>query len=558
MPPQNIIPYVGRTRSATNIRTARVAYRAARMAAKYARQKLAEYNKAKNAPKKGRPKGSTNKPAPDFRPTGASPYKRYAGSFNTPAVAKMGWSTGQSLNRVKRPARGNFGPHGTLVVNKKRGKQLFQQKKKFDQTTYTTAFIGSNPNLDAAGNMGKLDERYTYNSIDSSHSTGWIYNVGGVPQYWNPLGKGKIGNQTIAAADDENNFYLINAANSDLENISYMIKQTKLPETSTPFNVGTLPVEHIYRTPNTILASVDLNLRFTAASVQDNLITVQVVRATAPMPIIPGNLGHTETESPFSTDKAKFMLTNSTNRCNGHFLQILYTKTFLLKGVNLNAKHPKSVYLRKKLKMNYLRSTCRRESSAAVEDLDYKLGGEWKATFGIDESGSQFNNIYIKCIAKCVTKTAKCNMMVGDNDGALGTVSKAFTVPTFHNMDNTSGPFEYTSLKNARFRYGGTIGIKHYCQEISRGFGNSEMTTISALQSQINDLQNLVNNQIEEHGSDCTSCSDADTDEEPESENNEEDCGSGHAAGASPPQDGHTHPNNLTGEQHSSLCQHSH
>ncbi len=497
---------------------------------------------------------------------------RYAGARNTPATAKMAWSTGQSLNRIKRPARGNFGAKGVIVVNKKRGRQLALQKKKFDQSTYTTAFIGSTPRLDAAGNMGKLDERYTFNSVDSEHSTGWVYNVGGTSNYWNPMEKGKIGNQTILSTDTaHNNFYLVNADNTDIVNLDYMIKQQKLPETSTPFNTGELPVQHIYRTPNTILASVDLNLKFTAASVQANLVTVQVVRATAPIPIVPGNLGHDETESPFSNDKAKFMLTNSINRCNGHYLQILYTKTFLLPGVNLNAKNPKSVYVRKKVKMNYLRSTCRRESSAAVDDLDYKLGGEWKASFSIDETGAMFNNVYVKVLSRVVTKTAKANMMVGEADGALGTVSKAYTVPTLHNMDSSTSPFEYTDLKNARFRYGGTIGVKHYCQEISRGFGDSTMSAVANLQSQIAALQAIANGEDPDADSTCTTeHSDDDNDGDhcdddsdecdhcSDDDGGSEDCGSGHASGASPPGDGHTHPNSLTAEEHDANCQHSH
>ncbi len=501
---------------------------------------------------------------------------RYAGARNTPATAKLAWSTGQSLNRIRRPTKGNFGPKGTIVVNKKRGRQLALQKKKFDQSTYTTAFIGSNPNLDAAGNMGKLDERYTFNSVDSNHSTGWVYNVGGTSNYWNPMEKGKIGNQVILGSDTaHNNFYLINAANSDITPLDYMIKQQKLPETSTPFNTGELPVQHIYRTPNTILASVDLNLKFTAASAQANLVTVQVVRATAPIPIVPGNLGHEETESPFSNDRAKFMLTNSINRCNGHYLQILYTKTFLLPGVNLNSRNPKSVYVKKNIKMNYLRSTCRRESSAAVDDLDYTLGGEWKATFSIDESGAMFNNVYVKVLSRCVTKTAKCNMMVGDNDGALGTVSKAFTVPTLHNMDSSTGPFEHTTLKNARFRYGGTIGVKHYCQDISRGFGDSTMSAVANLQSQIAALQAIANGEDPDADTDADSeCATQHSDDDNDGDHcdddsdecdhcsddngGDEDCGSGHAAGASPPGDGHTHPNSLTAEEHDANCQHSH
>lgn len=559
-------------RASANIRNARLAYNMARQAGKYARQKYDEYMASKAKPAatgrrgRGRPRGSGRGGGTTPRVYGNQvPARlRYRGATNTPATAKMGWSTGQSLNRVKKPAKGGFGPKGVVVVNKKKGKQLYRQKKRFDQSTYTTAFIGSTPNLDAAGNMGKLDERYTFPSHDSQHCTGWVYNVGGVSNYWNPMEKGKIGNQTILATDTaHNNFYLINQDNSDVEHLDYMIKQQKLPETSTPFNTGELPVTHIYRTPNTILASVDLNLKFTAASVQDNLITIQVVRATAPIPIVPGNLGHDETESPFSNDRAKFMLTNSINKCNGHYLQILYTKTFLLKGVNLNAKHPATKYIRKKVKMNYLRSTCRRESSAAIDDLDYKLGGEWKASFSIDESGAMFNNVYVKVLSRAVTKTAKANMQVGENDGALGTVSKAYTVPTFHNMDSSTGPFEYTSMKNARFRYAGSIGISSYCAEISRSFGNSEMSAISTLnsniqqlQDQVNELQTLANDHDD---SDCTSCEESDHDDgSVDDGTDDEDCGSGHQAGASPPGDGHTHPNSLTAEEHDANCQHSH
>lgn len=559
--------------SGTGARRQYVAERFAEMAGRYARKKINEYIKSAgsktSAPRTrggaragaGRPRGTVNTPASWGRMHAAG-RTRYNRAANSPATAKMDWSVGQSLNRVKRPVKGGFGSKGVVVVNKKRGKQLRKQKRRFDQSTYTTAFIGSNPNLDEAGNMGKLDERYTFPGVDSQHSTGWIYNVGGTSNYWNPVEKGKIGNQTILAGDSQNNFYLVNSTNTDLEKLPYMIKQQKLPETSTPFNTGQLPVQHVYRTPNTILASVDLNLKFSAASVQDNLLTVQVVRATAPSPIIPGDLGHEQSESPFSTEKAKFMLTNSTNRCNGHFLQILYTKTFLLKGINLNAKQPQSVYVRKKVKMNYLRSTCRRESSAAVDDLDYKLGGEWKAQFATDESGAQFNNVYVKVLAKTVTRTAKANMMVGAADGALGTVSKAYTVPTFHNMDSSTSPFEYTDMKNARFRYGGTIGVKHYCQEISRGFGNSEMSTLGNLQAQIHAIQDVIAQaQIDDVSDTESEHSSAhqsdDTDEETPSEH-EEACGTGHQAGASPPGDGHTHPNDLTAEEHAANCQHSH
>lgn len=531
----------------------------AKLAGKAARKIWNAYTKSKAR--------KTSEPAPTRAPRAVrraynftvaqQPHRtRYAGARNAPSVARMReYDIGQDITRYKRPVKGNYGSKGTIVVNKPKGKKLAKQCRKFDQSTYTTAFIGSTPRLDEQGNMGHLDERYTFPSVSSQYGTGWFYNVGGTSNYWNPMEKGRIGNQTIEATDTaHNNFYLINAANTDCELQSYMIKQTKLPETSTPFNTGTLPVEHIYRVPNTVLASVDLNLSFSAASVQDNLVTIQVLRATPPEPIIPGDLGHDQEESPFSSLNVKKMLTNTRQRANGHFLQVLYSKTFVLPGINLNAKQPKTVFIRKKVKMNYMRSTCRRTSAATENNT---LAGQWKPQFAIDNTGAQFNNVYVRAMATCITKTAKANMMVGAGDDALGTASRAYTVPTFHNMDSSTTPFEYTDMKNARFRYGGTIGVKHYCQEISRGFGNSQMSSFVDLQNQINELQvqlGLVDDANSCHsGSDCS-----DEGIHTSDVSDDEDCGSGHQAGASPPGDGHSHPNSLTAEEHDANCQHSH
>jgi hypothetical protein len=242
------------------------------------------------------------------------------------------------------------------------------------------------------------------------------------------------------------------------------------------------------------------------------------------------------------------MLTNTRQRANGHFLQVLYTKTFLLPGINLNATKPKQVFVKKQIKMNYLRSTCRRQSAATQSET---LAGQWKPQFAIDETGAQFNNVYVRAMATCVTKNAKVNVLQGANNTSLGTASKAYTIPAVYNMADGAGPWPYTDVKNARFQYSGTIGVKHYCQEISRGFGNSEMTALGNLQNQINQIQDAIAPHLSD--SDCTSC-----DEESVHSDSDSDCGSGHQAGASPPGDGHTHPNNLTAEEHDANCQHSH
>ncbi len=86
---------------------------------------------------------------------------------------------------------------------------------------------------------------------------------------------------------------------------------------------------------------------------------------------------------------------------------------------------------------------------------------------------------------------------------------------------------------------------------------------VQSLQDQIHELQQLMgDHQIvhDDHEAENSDSCDEDTDHAITDceESDSEDCGSGHAAGASPPGDGHTHPNSLTAEEHDANCQHSH
>lgn len=495
----------------------------------------------------------------------------------------MSVAAGQDINRIKR-ARGQGKPRGTMVVSRKKGKQLKQQIRKFNESTYTKFYVGSTVQMDEQKNIGHLDRKYTFPSVDSDHGTGWLFNIGACPLLWNPQTYGKIGNQVLPPNPDgasvgPNPFYLINGDNTGLyqnpEGI--MITQSKLPETATPYNTADIPIQSVYTVPNTILSTIDLNLSFTTASVCDQLLTVQVVRCTAPEPIVPGEFSTPGNNGGISTDNMIKHLTNHRKNASGKLLEILYTYTTVLKGLVPGMKNPKTHFVKKKIKCNYLRSTCRRVSSATVNST---LCGQWKPTFEIDETGAQFNNCYVRAMSTCITKDVIVKKTVGEGAN-IGASQFTYDLPQLVNMSGSNSiAMGDETLKFARFRYGGTIGVGHYCKETSRGFGSATTIAVQELHSQLALLQEQVavlNDIAAEHADEtdtdadsvCTTdqsdddndgdhCDDDSDECDHCDEESDSDCGTGHQAGASPPGDGHTHPNNQTAEEHAAHCQHSH
>lgn len=417
-------------------------------------------------------------------------YRGYTSNY----AGTMAIAGSADLNKIKK-ARGQGKPRGVIVVNRPKKRVLAKQKRRFDQSTTGTYYIGSNVNMDTQGNIGHFDRRYTKPSVDEKHSTGWIFNVGAIPLHWNPENLGVIGNQILdpnppPLTYGPNPFYLINSTNTDLEQEDVMMKQTKLPETATPFNTSDIAIQSFYTVPNTILGLIDLNLSFTSSSISDQLLTVQVLRATSPEPTVPGYFSTQGPNGGISNSNMIKHLCNHRKNASGRLLEILYTVTFLLKGVNLNAKSPKVHYVKKKVKCNFLRSTCRRVSSATAGDT---LGKQNKPSFEVDESGAMFNNCFVRAMATCTDNNVFINKTVSGQPGGqvpanMGASEYWYTVPQGVDMETLKNKGQ-TTMVNARFRYGGSISITHYCQETSRGFGSATTMKFGDVQSQMDAMQ---------------------------------------------------------------------
>lgn len=421
--------------------------------------------------------------------------KQYTSSYE----GSMQVASASDLNKITK-VKGQGKPRGKIVVNKITGKARSAQKRKYSKATYGTYYIGSNPNIDSVGNIGKLSRRYTKPSLDEKHGTGWIFNVGAVPLHWNPQNLGKIGNQVLEPNPPPltygpNPFYEINGDNSALEQRAegLLMKQSSLPETATPYSTGDIPVESFFTVPNTILSQIKLDLSFCSASNSDQLLTIQVLKNSSSEPVVPGHFSQEGPDGGISNEDMIKHLCNHRKNASGRQLEILYTYTTVLKGINLNAKSPKVHYVKKTINCNFRRSTCRRVSSATQSDT---LAGQYTPTFVIDQSGSMYNTCYVRAMATCLDNNVYLNKTVpgmpGNADpGNMGNAkywintAQAFDMETMKNKGQTT-------LVNARFRYGGCITVRHFCKETARGFGSVELRTIGGLQDQINELTSQV------------------------------------------------------------------
>lgn len=423
------------------------------------------------------------------------------------------------INKVKRPVKGNFKPRGTVVVNKTRGKMRGKQIREYPKSVYQTYFL-SGVELDAHGNIGATHRKFTNMSVDSKTSTGFLMNLGCNCLAWDPASEaGKIGNFELAAkgdatVDNPNPFWQINGSNTDLEQNPIVMKQTRLPETATPYNTGKFPAVLKYTIPNHVIGGVNLNLSFSSASVCDQIVTVTLLRNISSEPTQPGMWSNTGLNGGISGADTKKILCNDIRNTTGRQYETLFRTSRYVKGINLKDRDPPVYFVKKNIKCNYVRTTCRRVTSALDNTI---LGGQWAPTFEIDESGALYNNLVLKVMTKCITK----DKIVSRANGTPGSTYTNYYegIPELVNMD--APPEAYaTTLMKSRIRYGGTVGVQSYVREYSRGLGGDVATTVAGLQEQIVDLQSQISDlavdvtdahaEIDEHLADECPHSDAD------------------------------------------------
>lgn len=462
----------------------------------------------------------------------------------------------------------------TIPHSKKKTKQY---NKKFPHTIMQRYFLCPPGNLDSNNVLSFPQDMFTSNpSLDAKHMSTVVLKLSACENHLNAknyhLGKNLVPYSMGEYVGANTIVWENNAANTALESVQIPYQVNKFPvsafasrwmDASTYTGNGAE-----FEMPSSVITGVNLNLVFKSGGQPfDQILSVKVIRCNLPVAFKSGDWASADGVVP-----AEIIQREITNR--GQFtsrlaFDTIFTKSILLRHVKGGAQKIPTVRLKKFIKMQYLRSTIRKVSTAGNQATI----GSQALPSSYESQDGYFNNLYVVISSKCVddqyvatvTRDIPASISTIDDQNTREEMGALRAIPP----TQLNGEGLAVNKQTCFFRYGGTFSVYRKVKEADSGITgglNQTAANVLSLQEQLNNLNAIVQEQIN-HDSDCTSCeSDSDPDEEPESDNNsenesenesDEDCGSGHSAGATV-SDSHVHPNNMTAQEHDAECQHSH
>ncbi len=475
---------------------------------------------------------------------GRAGYRRYTKAYPSKGRGKTNYGFNTSKNA--RTA-GKKGLTGKLVIPRNIRKTSMYNKA-YPRQLFQKYFLTPSENLDSNGILRyPQDMLVSTPSLDSKHMSCVVMNLGCAENHLDstkykcteknlvPTGSTYIGANTILWENNTDNTAL------ESKVIPYQIN--KFPTTAFPANiVGTPTFTTEYKTPNTVINGINLNFVFKSAGTPfDQILSIKLVRCTLPEAIGAG-AWHTINQT-VPTEVVQRELCNRGQFTNRVAFQTLWTQSVKLPAVRSGSKKIPTIRVKKFVKCQYLRSQMRRVGTASNEAT---LGAQTLPRWTYEDGF--FNNLYVVITSKSVDDqyvTQVEQTITGSSPASVEVKSALRSVPGVPLVADGYA----SDINGCCFRYGGTLTIHRRAKAVDLGLGQSTVNTMNSLQDQINELQQIIG-EHQDDDSDCPSCE--------EVSDSESDCGSGHQAGASPPSDGHTHPNNLTAEEHDNQCQHSH
>jgi len=468
--------------------------------------------------------------------------------------------TAYGMNYSKNiKTKGKKGWKGKLTIPHSKKKKR-QYNKKMKHTIMQRYFLTPAANLDSNNILTFPQDMFTSNpSLDAKHMSAVVLKLSVCENHLDPH-KYKIGKQLVPYSTSE----FVGANTIVWENNS---TNTALQSVQVPYQVNKFPVSgfasrwmeappgeaRAFEMPSSVITGVNLNLVFKSGGQPfDQMLSVKIVRCNLPVAFKSGEWASADGVVPAEVIQRE--LCNRANFTSRLAFDTVWTKSLKLRGVKGGNQAIPTIRLKKFIKCQYLRSTIRRVSTAGDQAT---LGGQALPTTYESQDG-YFNNLYVVITSKClddqyvatVTRDIETASIPGLADQNTREVMGALRAIPPTQLD---GEGLAVNKQSCFFRYGGTFSVYRKVKEADTGITgglNQTASQVQTLQDQIHELQAIVGAHQDD---DCTSC-----DEESDHDSDDEDCGSGHQAGASPPQDGHTHPNDLTAEEHDANCQHSH
>lgn len=421
--------------------------------------------------------------------------KQTKGNINT------GGYTGYGMNYSKNiKTKGSKKWKGKLTIpyNKKKTRQY---NKKLPHTIMQRYFLCPAGNLDSNKVLSFPQDMFTSNpSVDAKHMSSVVLKLSVCENHLNPHNY-NIGKQLVPYSMSE----YVGANTIVWENNS---DNTALQSVQVPYQVNKFPVSGYasrwmkptgtdtavdFEMPSSVITGVNLNLVFKSGGQPfDQRLCVKVVRCNLPVPFKSG-----EWASAGGTVAAEVLQRELTNR--GNFtsrlaFDTIWTKSILLRGVKGGNQKIPTVRLKKFLKMQYLRSTIRRVSTAGNQAT---IGSQALPSTYESHDG-YFNNLYVVVSSKCIDDQYVATITrdiadagLGDNQYTREELGTLAAIPP----KQTNGVGLAVNKLSCFFRYGGQFSVYRKVKEADTGITgglNQTASQVQSLQDQINEIQQII------------------------------------------------------------------
>ncbi|AXQ66611.1 MAG: putative capsid protein [Cressdnaviricota sp.] len=377
--------------------------------------------------------------------------------------------------------------------------------KKFPQLLYQTYYITSpetytdlNPGVD--GTITNPDMLYSVPSVLWTNSSIHLFNVHNTETHWRPIDpRGEVpgyrtGTQltglpsdtqlgTISTTPNESFIFVNDPTNVRLTSVQCPFKQNGLAENATGSYAET--VTPVYTTPNTSLNSLHINLMVGNPTIQDEMITLKVIRYNnGDETLRPGTLGADNAERTALTQT----MCNSGKFTNPQQFSTLYSKRFRMTGLRTGQKM-RYYKIKKSLPLNFLRSQYRKSYNA--NNLT-TIGLDAQPSFVLSDDGTFFNSVFIILQSNCIDNEYVANVSVETGTGSpeyLEHLPQIATYPPIGIPDTELGGKYKPVATGAQHSVSGTITVSHRVQAKRRAIGSSTNEALFALQAQLTELK---------------------------------------------------------------------
>lgn len=295
--------------------------------------------------------------------------------------------------------------------------------------------------------------------------------VGGAPAY------GDAG-----AGTNDSFLWYNNAASTNLVSDKVPMKQNGLAENAVGAYAGG---GERYTIPNSILAGCNLNLKVGNPLLQDILVSVKVIRRKDTVTIAPGTFGPTADAGQANINT----ICNARGWTDPNFYETLYSTTVRLPAIRTGAKMQYKT-IRKNIRMQYRRSQYRKQYNA--ENMA-NLGTQAKPSYTLSDDNTMYNSVYVVMSGSLTTTDYIADVQAELQGAGTGLPAERTAQVAEYPPLSVGGGGRYTDIPDGcTFKFGGTVSVYHRVEAIRRAIGGRVAEEVETLQTQINDLQDMV------------------------------------------------------------------